>query len=65
MLVLIVVMMLALAGFTFAELMLTENKATRLHGEQLRQQQAIHSGVEHLKQFLEQPHAAAGSRRRR
>ena len=57
-LVLIVVMMVALAGFTFAELMLTENKATRLHGEQLRQQQAIHSGVEQLKQFLDQPRAA-------
>jgi DNA uptake protein ComE-like DNA-binding protein/Tfp pilus assembly protein PilX len=57
-LVLIVVMMVALAGFTFAELMLTENKATRLHGEQLRLQQAIHSGVEHLKQFIEQPQAA-------
>jgi DNA uptake protein ComE-like DNA-binding protein len=56
-LVLIVVMMLALAGFTFAELMLTENKATRLHGEQLRQQQAIFSGVEHLKLFLEQSRA--------
>ncbi len=60
-LVLIVVMMVALAGFTFAELMLTENKATRLHGEQLRLQQAIHSGVEHLKQFIEQPQAAQES----
>ncbi len=56
-LVLIVVMMVALAGFTFAELMLTENKAARLNGEQLRLQQAIHSGVEHIKQFVEQPRA--------
>ncbi len=56
-LVLIVVMMLALAGFTFAELMLTENKATRVHGEHLRMQQAIHSGVAQLKQFVEQPRA--------
>jgi DNA uptake protein ComE-like DNA-binding protein len=56
-LVLIVVMMVALAGFTFADLMLTENKATRVHGEQLRLQQAIASGVEQLKQFVEQPRA--------
>ncbi len=57
-LVLIVVMMLALAGFTFAELMFTEAKATRLHGDQLRLQQAIHSGVAQLNLFLEQPRAA-------
>jgi DNA uptake protein ComE-like DNA-binding protein/Tfp pilus assembly protein PilX len=56
-LVLIVVMMVALAGFTFAELMLTENKATRLHGEQLRLQQALHSGLEQLKHFVGQPRA--------
>ncbi|MCH8924236.1 MAG: general secretion pathway protein GspK [Planctomycetes bacterium] len=57
-LVLIVVMMLALAGFTFAELMLTENKATRLHGDHLQLQQAIQSGAEQLKLFVEQPRAA-------
>jgi DNA uptake protein ComE-like DNA-binding protein len=56
-LVLIVVMMVALAGFTFAELMLTENKATRLHGEQLRLQQGLRSGLEQLKQHVEQPRA--------
>ena len=56
-LVLIVVTMVALAGFTFAELMLIENKATRLHGDHLRLQQAIHSGVEQLKLFIEQPRA--------
>jgi DNA uptake protein ComE-like DNA-binding protein len=57
-LVLIVVMMIALAGFSFAELMLTENKATHLHGDVLRMQQAIASGVEHLKLFCEQPTGA-------
>ncbi|REK11448.1 MAG: hypothetical protein DWQ37_14290 [Planctomycetota bacterium] len=56
-LVLIVVMMIALAGFSFAELMLTENKAAHLHGDALQLQQALASGVEQLKVFLEQPRA--------
>src|SRR5690606_16530719 len=56
-LVLIVVLMVSLAGFTFAELMLTENKATRLQGEQVQLQQVLRSGEEYLKLFLEQPQA--------
>jgi len=54
-LVLIVVAMVALAGFSFSELMLTENKATHLHGDSLRLEQAIDSGVEFLELFFEQP----------
>ena len=41
--VLIVVAMIALAGFSFAELMLTENKAAHLHGDSLALEQAISS----------------------
>ncbi len=54
-LVLIVVAMIALAGFAFAELMLTENKAVHLHGDELRLDCAIASGIEMLKSFCEQP----------
>ncbi len=56
--VLIVVAMISLAGFSFAELMYTENKAVHLHGDELRAEQAAESGVELIKTFAEQSVAA-------
>lgn len=53
--VLIVIAMLSLAGFTFAELMFTENKASRLHGRELQAQALVDSGVELVQVLLEQP----------
>jgi len=52
-LVLIVVAMLSLAGFTFTELMFTERKAARLHGREMQAEAAMQSGIELLRVRLD------------
>ena len=53
--VLIVVTMVALAGYRFADYMVIENKAVVQYGDALQAQHAVGSGVELLREFLEQP----------
>lgn len=55
--VLVVVAMLALAGFTFTELMFTEHKAAHVHGLDLQAQAILESGVESLAVLCQQPRA--------
>jgi len=54
-LVLIVVVMISLAGFSFVELMYTENRAAHLHGDELRLRAAQGSAVEAIIYYCEQP----------
>jgi len=56
--VMIVVAMVSLAGFSFAELMFTENKAVHLQGDELQAELLAASGVELVKSFVEQPVAS-------
>jgi hypothetical protein len=53
--VLIVVTMLALGGFAFSELMLTERHATRVHGREIQARALVDSGFELMRVALEQP----------
>lgn len=53
--VLVVIGMLSLAGFTFAELMFTEHKAARINGRELQAAALIDSGVEMLSALIELP----------
>jgi len=53
--VLVVVAMVSLAGFSFCALMSTENKAAHLQGDQLQLEQAVASGVEFVKALVAQP----------
>jgi hypothetical protein len=50
----IVIIMVSLAGFSFVDLMSTENKAVHLHGDEVQAQCAQGSGEELLKFFLDQ-----------
>jgi len=54
-LVVIVVTIISLAGFSFTFLMSTEHKAVRLHGDELQLLAIAGSAEEYLKTFLEQP----------
>ena len=60
--VLVVVAMVSLAGFSFCALMSTENKAAHLQGDQLQLEQAVASGVEFVKALVAQPRPAAARR---
>ncbi len=53
--VLVVVTIIALAGFSFVAFMLTEKKGVALRGEELQAQAILSSGEEFLNAFLEQP----------
>ncbi|MFV2065372.1 MAG: hypothetical protein ACC645_00220, partial [Pirellulales bacterium] len=53
--VLVVVTMLSLAGFSFAEWMFVEHQSTRLFGEALQIEYVMQSGEEFAKWFAEQP----------
>jgi len=57
-LVLVVIAMLSLAGYTFAELMFTERKATHLHGRERQLNAVVASGTELMQVLLEQPISA-------
>lgn len=56
--VLIVIAMLSLAGFTFAEIMFTENKAARLGGRELQARALVESGATFVENLLDQPSEA-------
>jgi len=56
--VLIVIAMLSLAGFTFAEIMFTENKAARLGGRELQARALLESGTTLVETLLDQPSEA-------
>jgi type II secretory pathway component PulK len=51
-LVLVVIAILSLAGYTFSELMLTERKAAELNGQKIQAQAAAESGAQFAKIFL-------------
>jgi type II secretory pathway component PulK len=51
-LVLVVIAILSLAGYTFSELMLTERKATEISGQRIQAQAAAESGVQFTRIFL-------------
>ncbi len=51
-LVLVVIAILALAGYTFSELMFTERKATEQSGQKIQAQAAAESGVQFARIFL-------------
>ena len=51
----VVVVMAALAGFSFVASMFTENKAVHLRGEELQVEAAVASGEEYLCVLLERP----------
>jgi DNA uptake protein ComE-like DNA-binding protein len=53
-LVLIVISVLTLTTFTFARRMLTENKASRVHGRALQSAALAESGLEYLRVYLRQ-----------
>jgi type II secretory pathway component PulK len=53
--VMVVVTIIALAGFSFVAFMLTENKGVHLRGDELQAQALASSGEEYLQAFLEQP----------
>jgi type II secretory pathway component PulK len=53
--VLIVVTMVALAGYRFAEYVVIENKAVVQYGDALQARHAVGSGIELLRELLEQP----------
>jgi hypothetical protein len=53
--VMIVVVMVSLAGYSFAALMFTEKKTVKLHGNALQLECATSSGEEWLKVFLSRP----------
>jgi hypothetical protein len=55
--VMIVIIMLSLAGFGFAALMFTENKAAVLHGDELFLEQVVASGEEYIRSVLRSPRA--------
>jgi len=52
--VLVVVALLALAAYTFTDLMLSERAAVDLHGEQMQAARLADSGVERVRHFLRQ-----------
>ena len=54
-LVLIVVAMLTLAGFSFSELMFIEHKGARLAGRRLQVRAVVESAAEAVTSYLEQP----------
>lgn len=54
-LVLIIVVMVSLAGFSFVATMHNEDKATRLRGEELQAEQLVQSGVEMIQALLDSP----------
>jgi DNA uptake protein ComE-like DNA-binding protein len=54
-LVLVVIALLSLAGYTFCEMMLTEHEATLLNGRAVQAQALADSGVEMTRMFLAQP----------
>jgi len=56
--VMIVVVMVSLAGYSFAAMMFTEKKAVKLNGNALQLECATSSGEEWLKVFLSRPSAA-------
>lgn len=56
--VLIVIAMLSLAGFTFAEIMFTEHKAARLGGRELQARVLLESGTTLVETLLDQPSEA-------
>jgi type II secretory pathway component PulK len=51
-LVLVVIAILSLAGYTFSELMFTERKATELSGQKIQAEAAAESGVQYTRLFL-------------
>ncbi|MEZ6118955.1 MAG: type II secretion system protein GspK [Pirellulaceae bacterium] len=51
--VLVVIAMLALAAYTFTDLMLTEKEAALLNGHQIQARNLVDSGVEQVKVYLE------------
>lgn len=57
-LVLIVIAMMSLAGYTFTEMMLAEEEAAILHGRQIQAQALADSGIESVRLFLAQPQTA-------
>lgn len=54
-LVLVVISMLSLAGFSFADLMLTELEVAGVHGRELQARQSLASGVAYLSALLSLP----------
>jgi DNA uptake protein ComE-like DNA-binding protein len=52
-LVLIVVAMLALSGYTFCSLMVTEDESAILYGQQLQARMLVESGAAHVRYLLE------------
>ena len=54
-LVLIIVVMVSLAGFSFVATMHNEDKATRMRGEELQAEQLVQSGVEMIQTLLASP----------
>ena len=54
-LVLIIVVMVSLAGFSFVATMHNEDKATCMRGEELQAEQLVQSGVEMIQTLLASP----------
>jgi len=52
--VLIAIVMLSLAAYTFSVLMVTEDQATRLKGRQIQAKYLVESGVDYLRLYLSQ-----------
>ena len=63
--VMIVVVIMSLAGFSFAAFLYTENKGVRLHGQELQLESATRLGTEAVAAFLEQSRALREAGRRR
>ncbi len=53
--VLITIVILSLAAYTFAALMLTEDEATRLNGRRTQSRYLVDSGVEYVRLFMSKP----------
>ena len=55
--VLVVVAMLSLAGYTFTHMMLTHQQAAQLHGRQIQARVLVDSGVEYVRTYFTQEEA--------
>lgn len=55
--VLIVIVLISLAGYNFLGALVTENKAVRMHGDELQAQNLVSSGLEYMKAMLRKPPA--------
>jgi DNA uptake protein ComE-like DNA-binding protein len=56
-LVLVVIVLLTLAAYTFSDLMVTERKATLVHGDQAQARAFVESGVDMVRLYLAQDEA--------